>query len=162
MVAPYNWCLISLSFVMWLLMFFSNQFLFISLMYFFKCFYQIKTHFCSCLIIFILNWQVTLVAFATDDKYMDCLKNGRLPKRDCATVKYSEKCNILSKKGRVQLVKTFLDMATLMQCLWILNYRTWNILELSLFLNLKAEILQKALGNTIRSSKSDVVWNIVS
>ncbi|XP_061191644.1 uncharacterized protein LOC133199833 [Saccostrea echinata] len=61
--------------------------------------------------------EITVVAFATDEKYLECVRKGRLPKQDCATVKYSEKCNILSKKGRLELVKTFLDMSALMKCL---------------------------------------------
>ncbi|XP_061197483.1 uncharacterized protein LOC133205653 [Saccostrea echinata] len=59
--------------------------------------------------------EVTVVAFATDKNYIQYIKTGLFPEQDCATVKYSEKCNILSKKGRHKLVKTFLDMATLMK-----------------------------------------------
>lgn len=61
--------------------------------------------------------EVTIVAFATEDNYLECIKNGKFPNRDCATVKYSEKCNILTKRGRLELVKAFLGMADLLECL---------------------------------------------
>uniref|UniRef100_K1QCE6 Uncharacterized protein n=1 Tax=Magallana gigas TaxID=29159 RepID=K1QCE6_MAGGI len=61
--------------------------------------------------------EVTIVAFATENNYLECIKNGKFPNRDCATVKYSEKCNILAKRGRLELVKAFLGMADLMECL---------------------------------------------
>lgn len=61
--------------------------------------------------------EVTIVAFATEDNYLECIKNGKFPNRDCATVKYSEKCNILTKRGRLELVKAFLGMVDLLECL---------------------------------------------
>ncbi|XP_048770846.2 uncharacterized protein LOC125676984 [Ostrea edulis] len=61
--------------------------------------------------------EVTIVAFATSENYLECIKTGNFPERDSATVRYSEKCNILTKKGRCELVRTFLDMVDLMEYL---------------------------------------------
>lgn len=61
--------------------------------------------------------EVTVVAFAAEEKYLEYLRKGNLPKTMSATVKYSEKCNILSKKGRLDLVNTLFDMAALMEYL---------------------------------------------
>lgn len=61
--------------------------------------------------------EVTVSALSAEKNYLGAIKEGSLPKtdKDLVSIKYSEKCNILTKKGRLELIQTLFDMATFME-----------------------------------------------
>ncbi|CAC5411286.1 unnamed protein product [Mytilus coruscus] len=66
--------------------------------------------------IIVQGTMITFVSLATSQEYCNNLNEGKM--KNChATIKYSNAVNMLSTKGRQELVSTFLGMSTLLDCM---------------------------------------------
>ncbi|VDI36784.1 Hypothetical predicted protein [Mytilus galloprovincialis] len=66
--------------------------------------------------IIVQGTMVTFVSLATSQEYCNNLQEGNMKNCD-ATIKYSTPVNMLSTEGRYELVRTFLGMSTLLDCM---------------------------------------------
>lgn len=66
--------------------------------------------------VYLVYLQITFVSLATSQEYCNNLSEGNMKNCD-ATIKYSNPVNMLSTEGRYELVRTFLGMSTLLDCM---------------------------------------------